>query len=410
MKFTIDGRHMLPAQRKWWLLPNRLKLMVGGKRSGKTHMGALRAIRNSALNAGLPGMYVSPSLPIAKRTIIPTIKSFLRQADIEYRHYTQGEYGNAFYIENWDGHIWIGSGDTPESLVGSTLAWAGIDEPFLQKKAVFDEMLARISEPKAVQPELFMTGTPEELNWGYDVAMNDETRYDIGMVVASTRDNIFLPDDYVPTLEAAYSEEQVAAFIEGKFVNLYLGRVYKPFDRDIHLVTREKDDAEIMACIDFNVDFLTVELFYKGPTWVHFFDEIRLSNATTYDAAEALKIEHKGIVVFPDPAGGARATRSTDSDHDILRQAGFVVRSHRGHPPVRDRVNAVNRMLMDKRMTIEKGKCSWLVKDMERDSWRGGDVDKTSDKALTHAADAAGYAIEYLFPIISNQWSTESTW
>lgn len=420
MKFVINANSLLKGQREWWELPNYYKLLVGGKRSGKTYVGALRALRNSRLNSGRPGMYVSPNLPLAKRTIIPTLKQLMRRSGIKFRHYTQGEYGNAFYIENWDGHIWIGSGDTPESLVGSTLSWAAIDEPFLQKKEVFDEMIARVSDKDAVQPEIFLTGTPEELNWGYDVATDNAKKYDMGVVFASTRDNPYLMEGYVDILESAYDEQHRAAYIDGQFVNLKVGRVYKDFNRSM---VRERSkpldhpdsilDLPIECGMDFNVDAMSCEIYRRGPTWIHYFDEIRLKNANTYDMAKALHAKHPGITVYPDASGSARKTSAVASDHAILRGGTtempwrFKVIANRSNPPVKDRVNAFNKLMRE-------GNCSFfnvpeLISDLERCTWRLGDIDKR-DPERTHASDAGGYPIAYNFPVISRKVSYGEAW
>lgn len=409
MPFVIDKSTFLPHQRKWWDLPNYIRLLVGGYGSGKTYIAALRAIYLSRLNSGLPGQLVSPTYRIAKRSIIPTIQEMLDGAGISYKlHRTDSE----FRIDNWDGHIWIGSGDEPDSLLGPNLAWAGIDEPFVMDKRVLDIILSRVRNPKAAHREIFMTGTPEELNWGYDLAMNDQGKYDIGVVLGSTRDNRYLPPEYLKTLLAGYSQEMIDAYIDGKFVNLLAGRVYKPFEREMHLAPRPdlpEMKLPIVAGIDQNVDYMSAEIAYRGPDWLHFFDEIRLSNSNTFDLAEVLKAKHPGIAVYPDPAGRARSSSSTTSDHAILRLAGFQVYAHTAHPSHRDRTNAVNRLFRLDKVSIEPEKCPHLVADLERNTWRSGSIDKR-DLSMTHAGDGAGYLIEYLFPIRETKVEIVSRW
>ncbi len=404
MTYAIRKADMRPHQRAWWDLDHYIRLLVGGKGCGKTHIGALRAIWLSHVNAPAPGICVSPSYPIAWRTIIPTLKSMLRRAGLSY-HYN--DLRKAFHIRDWDGAIWLGSGELPDSLVGPTLAWAWIDEPFLQKKGVFDEMIARVRHADAARREINLTGTPEALNWGYDVAMNDEGRYDLGMVVGRTRDNPSIPSQTIAAMEMAYTEQMRAAYLEGRFVNLTAGRVYSPFDRDRHLLSRPHLPASrllLEAGIDFNVDHMTALVFVRGPNWLHVIDELRLSNANTFQLAAALGETYRGITVYPDPAGNARHSSATRSDHQILRDGGFTVVAHRAAPPVRDRVNAVNGLLLGNDdggplLTLEPGRCPWLVKDLEQNVWRSGEIDKLSDRSATHAADALGYAVEYQFPI-----------
>ena len=72
-------------------------------------------------------MYVSPSYKMARRTIIPTLKDILGRAGLTFTH---NKSENEIRIMNWNGVIWIGSGDDPHSLLGQSLAAVGIDEPF----------------------------------------------------------------------------------------------------------------------------------------------------------------------------------------------------------------------------------------------------------------------------------------
>lgn len=393
MKITIDSKKFLPHQLQWWELPNFIKLLVGGFGSGKTFIGVLRAIYLSYIHRPTPGLLISKDYQMSKKTIIPTLNEIVNRSGLNMTlHKTDHE----VTIHNWGGKFWIGSGDDPDSLRGPNLSWVGIDEPFLQKREVFDIALSRIRAGVEDKRELFLTGTPESLNWGYDICMDDGNNYDIGYVVGKSRDNPFIGTQIVKAMESAYTPEMREAYLEGKFVNLKMGRAYKPFDRDTHIKHQDMQ-GEICAGIDFNVDYMSAEIFILGNGWVHFIDEIRKSYSNTFELAEDLQRKYPGIRVFPDPTGGGRRSASTKTDHQILRDFGFTV-FFRKQVPVMDRVNAVNSMLNQGRITIEPGKCDWLIKDFERVVFKSGDLDKTSEVELTHASDGAGYAIEYNFP------------
>ncbi len=280
--------------------------------------------------------------------------------------YRYNKTDHEFFIPGWNGTIWIASGDEPESLKGPNLATAGIDEPFLMKEEILQVVLSRLRHPEARLRELFLTGTPEQLNWGYELAQNVDGRYDLGTVIGRTADNVHLPGQFVAMLERAFDENQRAAYMEGRFVNLVAGRVYRHFERSMVAERAVPQGTAVMAGIDFNVDYLTAELFFVAGEGVHFFDEIRLSDATTFELAERLHERFPGIRVFPDPSGRDRRTSSLGSDFTILRDKGFTVEARAAHPPVR---------------------------------WRNGEIDKVTNAALTHASDAAGYAVEKLFPV-----------
>ena len=396
MKFIIDTGNFLGHQKEWWDLQNFIKLLVGGYGCGKTYIGALRSIYLSYVNKGLPGMYVSPTYKLAKKTIIPTLKEIANRAQLDMQH---NKTDNEFFIDNWGGHFWIGSGDDPDSLRGPNLAWAGIDEPFIQHKDVLDQMLARVRSQDAVQRELFLTGTPEQLNWGYDLATNQDDRYDVGVVVGNTRSNTYLPETYVQTLLRAYTKEMQEAYIDGKFVNLTQGRAYKPFDRNRHVKHLEYNNLQVIAGLDFNVDYMSAVIFANGNGWLHAIDEIRLSNSNSFELSDALRKKYPGINVYPDATGSARKSSSTKSDHQIFKDAGFRVIARQANPRVMDRINSVNKLLLNDLLTIEPGTCKHFVNDLERNVFKNGDIDKQSDPALTHAGDAGGYAITYLYPV-----------
>ena len=89
-----------------------------------------------------------------------------------------------------------------------------------------------------------------------------------------------------------------------------------------------------------------------------------------------------------------------------------MIRASKSHPSHIDRLNALNRKLLDAegniKMTIDSG-CTYLIKDLEqvqRD--KKGGIDKTQIE-LTHSLDACSYAIAYKFPVISKA-STTMKW
>lgn len=395
MNIAIKKSSMLPHQRQFWESRSFMKLLVGGYGCGKTYIGALRMLWLSYVNRPYPNLYVSPNYQQAERTITFTLQEILTRAGVTYVY---NKTAHEIRIPSWQGLIWIASGDNPNSLKGPNVAAAGIDEPFIQKKATFDVILSRVRENKAAHNEIFLTGTPEQLNWGYDVARNEEGMYDIEVINGRTEDNSHLSEQFIGMLKSAYDENQVAAYMEGKFVNLASGRVYQYFERLLDGKEMQPEEGDVVeAGIDFNVDYMTAELFFRRGNRVHFFDEIRMVDADTYALAEVLHERYPGITLYPDASGNSRKTSAPKTDHMILRDRKFRVHAPTKNPAVRDRVNAVNNMQRNRRITVGKA-CRHLMKDFEQLGWKNGDIDK-SDIKLTHASDAAGYALSYLFPV-----------
>jgi PBSX family phage terminase large subunit len=392
--FKIKKDKMLKHQLQFWDMPNRIVLLIGGYGSGKTYIGALKSIQMSYINRPIPQMYISPSHQLATKTIIVTLKEICNRAGLDY---TYNQQRAEFKIHNWDGTIWFGSGDKPDSLRGPNIASAIIDEPFIQKREVFEQMIARVRHPEAAKSQIFLTGTPEQLNWGFTLANNKEM--DIGVIQASTLDNPHLPDDYKETLLKSYSKEQIDAYVHGKFVNLTQGRVYHEFDRNKHIQTRNDLQSWDVGCgVDFNVDQLSACIFRHTKDEIHVEKEIRLKNAGTYDLVEHLKKIYPAIKVYPDSSGSARKTSAPHTDHDIMKMAGFQVLSPRANPPVKDRVNSVNRLLREGRLTVD-GSCKYTIMDLEQNVWRNQQID-TRDPEHGHMLDALGYGCSWLMPIV----------
>lgn len=360
---------------------------------------AKRAIAMAWFNSPSPYMVVSPSYKLAKRTIIPAIKQLLdgRQIPNSY-HKTDHEF------KFWgDCTIWIGSGEHPDSLKGPNLCGAGIDEPFIQEKAVFDQMLARVRDPLAKRREITLTGTPEDLNWGYDICEGDEKgRYDIELIQASSKANLALPSEYIETLENAYDDIVREAYVDGKFVNLSTGRVYYGFERERNVRDLPiPDNAYIGLGQDFNVDPMAGILFWVQGPHIHFFEEIELMNSDTEQAvaeaqAVAAKYGREIKLAYPDPSGKSRKTSAPAgrTDFTIIQQAGIKVKARPKASPIRDRRNAVNKKFKDGEATYSP-RCKKAIR--YREQMCHEKLNKQVE--MTHLSDAGDYPIEFLFPI-----------
>lgn len=131
------------------------------------------------------------------------------------------------------------------------------------------------------------------------------------------------------------------------------GRVYYPFDRKTHV----KDVAfnpklPIWVGQDFNIDPMSSVILQpqpNGEVWA--VDELVLYSSNTAEVCDELERRYwrskSQVTIFPDPAGAYRQHARGESDVDIFKEKGFLRIDHpKKHPPIADRVNAVNRMLM----------------------------------------------------------------
>jgi hypothetical protein len=374
---------MFPHQRAWWELAEFIKVLVGGYGAGKTLLAGKQSLLGRDFGFRL------------RKHPMPTFT-------IRYR--------------GMESTIVVYSGDKPESLRGPNLAAAWVDEPFLQDIEIYRQMIARIRAPGAKHSELLLTGTPEELNWGYDLCMGElKDRHSVGVVHAGTWENKSLPKEYVERLRGAFDGKAGQAYVEGKFVNLADGMVYYGFDPGVNVVDFQPGPdthtingvtvpkgMEVCAGIDFNVNPMSAAVFVRAGSRIHFIDELELPNADTEFLCSVLRERYGDKIkdVYPDATGSARKTAAPGgkSDFTYIRAAGFNINARHENPKRRDRYNAVNAALKPKegavRMTVAS-RCKKLIKYLSTYSYDN----MSKQEEMSHLLDAATYPIAYLMPV-----------
>lgn len=218
---------------------------------------------------------------------------------------------------------------------------------------------------------------------------------------------------FVPTaeIEAAKNDMDPKSFAQeylASFENMS-GRVYYPFDRNVHVKPLQFNPRlPIWVGQDFNIDPMSSVILQPQPNgelWA--IDELVLFSSNTAEVCDELERRFwrwkSQITVFPDPAGAYRQHARGESDVDIFKEKGFLrVDYSKKHPPIADRVNAVNRMLMtasgDIRLYIDP-KCKHLIDSLEKVIYKPGtrDMDKTG--GIEHSADALGYPVHRRYPV-----------
>ncbi len=408
------GRHvrggMWEHQREWWNLPNFVKVLVGGYGSGKTNIGSKRIIASALSNAPAPVAVISPTYGIARETSILTIVEMLAGKQTLYGNkefwwrYNISTHEFVIRFRGRTARILVYSGDRPLGLRGPNLAAAWIDEPFIQDREVFMQMIARVRHPSTVLGEILLTGTPEQLNWGYEICEGDEREnHDLGYLSASTRANKILSPKYVERLEGAYTEKAAQAFIDGGFVSLSEGMVYYAFNRFFHVKDIEIPEGAELGCgMDFNVNPMSMAVFWRFRNHIHFFKEYELPNADTEFACMTLRDDfgEQLTTIYPDATGSARKTSAPGGKTDFwyIREHGFEIAAKAANPKRRDSYNAVNGKFKPRQgePTLSIGpECRKLKGYLLQYSY----MLLNKQEAMSHLLDAFRYPVTYLYPV-----------
>lgn len=396
------------------------KGLKGGYGSGKTLPLCAEAVALAYVNRPLSVIVSSPSEEAIKHTTYETIKTLLQDNSIEFEWLETKGHFKIFYGQNEKEHgniFLIGQ----IFFKGPNVAAVGFDEPFSQKKETYDNLIARVRNPKAKRLEVFWAGTaePGKMDWGFEYFERNSSTSDLFTITLPTRENKYLPKDFIEGLKKKYSAKLQEVYLEGKLVLLTSSPVYYAFDREALTLTlsqRERElSGDVILGFDFNVDPMTAVLivFEKRSKIFYQIREWSLSNSNTKELCAAIlsylaltpalsqREREKSIIITGDATARKRGTRGYLSDYEIIRDEfvkaniNFHFNVPQENPAVRDRVNYVNKLFEQRRFFIDES-CVKSIKDRELVSWKnsaeGFMIDK-SKKDLTHLSDAADYAV-----------------
>lgn len=192
-------------QRQFWMSDARNRLFVGGLGSGKTYAGVVELLRQPQHSTG---MVIAPTYPMLRDATLRTFLELARDLIVEF-------WRSEMKAKLSDGKtILFRSAEHPDRLRGPNLGWFWLDEAAMMSKDVWLIMIGRLRE----QPgRAWVTTTPRGKNWLYDTFHQDNSDYAI--THSSTRDNVFLPSEFVRSLEQSYTSEWQQQEIEGQFVD-----------------------------------------------------------------------------------------------------------------------------------------------------------------------------------------------
>lgn len=400
-------------------------LLTGGWASGKTMTLTGKMLKLSAINAPLPGIWCVPDYGHIHDTILPTLVDcdpdtgepwFLSPGQFHY-HETR-------HVLTWEGGgpIQFATAENPKSIAGPNVAFAGTDEPGSIKKEAWRNTSARVRHPGAALRQRVAAGTPEGLNYLLELFGPDRpaTAKVYRMATAQNTELLRHNPAYLEQVRANATEAELAAYLDGKFVNMTGALAYPAFDAARQMVRLQSDPLQpLRVTFDFNVDPMTVVVGqqWPGAAGLEFgaFHAIALMGSTYMDACAAVVQRYPtwpaGVVVYGDATGAARNPKDLRSNYagieELLRVIGPVtLKVPRANPPVALRLNSVNVVCRDARgrtrlwlqgdpQAPKASPCRPLVKSLEQTVKKSGtdDLLKKPGETVSHMGDALGYWI-----------------
>ena len=370
----------------------RFKVICAGRRWGKT-MLALTWLMDGEVRSQERRWFIAPTYRQGKMIVLPLFREIARRIGAKLN-----ESELTIHLKN-GAEISIKGADNEDSLRGAGLDRVIMDEYAFMKPHVWEEIVLPMLA--TAQGDAMFIGTPSGYNHFYDLYMRSDPQWESWQF--KTIEGGFVSEDEIRQARATMDSRLFRQEFEANFETAGNRAAYN-FDRELHIKANADKAHIVYVGMDFNCDYMTaVRIYEYTDGTIHYADEIRLSNSNTEEMAKEIKKRWRDVTnIYPDPAGSARSTTSYRSDHQILREYGFQVIARLAHPPQRERLNALNRKLLNTNNKVEMTvdpKCPHLIKDLEMvQRTSDGRIDKKAIE-LTHALDAATYALEYRFPV-----------
>jgi len=414
-------------QHKVWSSPARFRVLVAGRRFGKTYLDVHEMVRAAMTGHERRVWFIAPTYRQAKQVVWSDLMRMVPPHMIERKD----ESDLSITLTGYRSVIALRGADNPDSLRGPGLDFAIFDEYADIDPRAWPEVVRPMLSDR--QGEAIFTGTPRGFDHFYQLWVEANERSSEGW---ATFQFTTLEGGNVPAHEIEAARRDLSARVfrqeyEASF-EAVAGRVYDSFSRSHQCSASVADlGSTLHVGMDFNVNPMSAVLASQAGDELHAHDEIVLPNATTEIMAKEIqafiqrwrvaraiqrgdgKAEVRDVVVYPDPSGNARKTSAVvgQTDFTILKDAGFHVVAGRQQPPVVDRINEVNALCCDasgRRRLHVHPRCSTLLRSLEGLTYREGTSQPDKSTGLDHITDALGYMVHEMFPLVVRSYTAGS--
>lgn len=399
----------------------RFRVLVAGRRFGKTHLALAELIRTAFDRPARTAWYVAPSCRQAKWIAWDRLKSMLSG----HPGVTAIETDLTLRVANGS-TISLRGADNYDGLRGNGLDFVVLDEFASMKPEVWSEVLRPALADR--RGRALFIGTPQGRDHLYDRFQFAQSHPDWAAFLFTTLDGGNVTEEELRSAAAELDERLYRQEFEASFESTALGLAYHAFSREANVRRCEyRSGSRLIWSLDFNVHPMCSVIAQRDGDIVEVLDELILEDANTPLACERFWDRVRGwqsrygalaIDIYGDASGHQRRTCGTATDWSLIRQffaqrsgqAVAQIKAASSNPAVRDRVNLVNSRLLsaagERRLFIHP-QCKHLITDLERVCWRLDDLGQPtseldkSDRMRTHLSDALGYYLAQAFPLWS---------
>ncbi|MAO19356.1 MAG: hypothetical protein CMJ25_01285 [Phycisphaerae bacterium] len=385
--------------------PSRFKVVVAGRRAGKTFL-SIREICYRAREPNKTIFYITSSYRAARMIVWKPLKQRL----LDLRWVSKVNESNLeITLKNGSVIALKGADDGGQKLRGISLSYVVIDEA---AQCQLEDLWGEVLRPALADQQggaLFISTPMGKANMLYDLWLDAQDNENWMTYSITTLEAGFVSQEEIDQARTEMNDKQFRQEFLATWEDA-AHRVAWNFDRDKHIrsapITANKET--ILIGMDFNIQPLVCAIFVAdNKEDLYQIDEIVINESHTQEMAEEIKTRYpnKKIVVFPDPSGSRRQTSSGGkSDHIILENAGFQVLAPRKHDPVKDRINTFNSRLLtangETHLFFDK-RCKYTIECLDKHVFKVGTQIPAKDGVndYSHMFDAASYAVSYLMKL-----------
>ena len=385
----------------------RFRVIVAGRRFGKTFL-AINELAKFARYPNQKCLYIATTYRQAKGVIWDDLLQLLYE-----KNWVKKVNLSDLTVTLVNGSIiTLRSSDNNSALRGTKWNFISLDEYASMDPTTWDSILRPTLSD--TQGHAMFIGTPYGRNHFWDLYNNANTLDDWSSYQYTTAEGGNVAPEEIEAAkrdmaEREFNQEYKATFEDAAGVIAYA------FTQDnVKTAPKLSNSNALHIGMDFNTDNFAACVMIQDRDTLHIIDEIMLQNASTGDMCKEIQLRYgrRMIFVYPDASGNQRKTSANGmTDHLILHNAGFKVRTPKTNPPVKDAIAAVNSRLRsttgDIKLFIDP-QCKNTLDSMNKFTYKEGSrvPDKTS--GYDHMFDALKYCVWQLFPLQQTRFDTMS--
>jgi hypothetical protein len=279
-RWRSNYEELTKAQTEVFQSQQRFRVLVAGRRFGKTHLALLELVYAAWIAGGRIAWYVAPTYRQAKRIAWQRLKSLVRN----HPGITIVETDLSIHLANGS-TISLRGADHYDALRGNGLDFVVLDEFASMNSEVWTEVLRpALADRKG---RALFIGTPQGHDHLYDRFQFAQSDPDWAAFHFTTLDGGNVTAEELASAARELDDRLFRQEFEASFEGAAVGLAYHAFSREANVRKCEyRANARIIWSLDFNVHPMCSVIAQRDGEYVEVLDELILDDANTQLACQ----------------------------------------------------------------------------------------------------------------------------